>query len=199
MRIKPTKASRWLPGIFISLSAGLLAACAAGADSGPRQPDGPRSGALTVTSSAFDEGEAIPARYTCTGEEISPPLAWSAPPDGTQSLALIMDDPDAPAGTWTHWVIYNLPPDTTSLDEAASSPNAAAYHLPEDAAQGQTSFRRADYGGPCPPSGTHRYYFRVYALDARLNPTKPLDAKGLRAAMDGHLLAQGELMGTYKK
>lgn len=177
-------------------TAGLLAACAS--ESGTPSPAGKPAGTLTVTSEAFAQGEAIPARYTCSGEDTSPPLAWSAPPQGTLSLALIMDDPDAPAGTWTHWVLYNLPPETTALVEGASAAKASRFDLPESAVQGRTSFRRADYGGPCPPSGTHRYFFRVYALDTTIADTA-LDAKGLRAAMDGHVLAQGELMGTFKR
>jgi Raf kinase inhibitor-like YbhB/YbcL family protein len=154
--------------------------------------------AFTLTSPVFAAGEAIPAQYTCTGKDISPALEWSAPPAGTQSLALIMDDPDAPGGTWVHWVVYNLPPDSTGLAEGASEANGTVFDLPAGALQGKTSFRRSDYGGPCPPSGTHHYNFRLYALDSSIDQPD-LDKPGLIKAMEGHILAQTELIGTYTK
>jgi len=175
----------------------LLAACG-------EKPSLPASGVsatpppLTLTSPAFAQGEAIPSKYTCQGDDSSPALQWPAPPSGTKSLALIVDDPDAPMGTWVHWVIYNIPPETSELAEGASKANAAEFHLPKDALQGPTSFNRSDYGGPCPPSGTHRYFFRLYALDIALN--RPgLNKAALLDAMKGHVVAAGELMGTYKQ
>lgn len=151
---------------------------------------------LTLTSPAFAQGAAIPAQYTCDGNDSSPALEWSAPPAGTKSLALVMDDPDAPMGTWVHWVVYNLPADATGLAEGASKGEATAFNLPAGTIQGVTSFKRSDYGGPCPPSGTHHYEFRLYALDLPLEQTG-LNKAGLLDAMKGHVLAAGELMGTY--
>lgn len=151
---------------------------------------------LTVTSAAFEAGQAIPVKFSCQGDDVSPQLKWEGAPAGTKSFALICDDPDAPAGTWVHWVIFNLPSDTTSLPE--NSPKSET--LPNGAAQGRNSFQNIGYGGPCPPGGkAHRYFFKVYALDATL-PLKGQPGKEeLLAAMRGHILAQGQLMGTYKR
>lgn len=175
----------------------LLAACGEKSNQ-PAAPVGPTPSSLTVTSPAFTQGGAIPGKYTCQGDDASPALQWSAPPAGTKSLALIVDDPDAPGGTWVHWVIYDIPAEAGELAESASKGKATEFHLPTDALQGPTSFGRSDYGGPCPPSGTHRYFFRLYALDIALN--RPgLDKAALLDAMKGHVLATGELMGTYKQ
>ena len=150
---------------------------------------------IQLTSSAFEDGKSIPTKYTCKGEDISPPLAWSGVPARTQSFALIMDDPDAARGTWVHWVVYNLPADATGLTEAIESNE----DLPGDALQGRNDSGRNDYSGPCPPSGTHRYFFKVYAVDTRL-PLKPGATKAdVLRAMEGHVLAEGQLMGMYKK
>ena len=151
---------------------------------------------LKIASSAFTQGHAIPNKYTCEGEDISPPLQWSGTPDGTKSFALICDDPDAPAGTWVHWVIFNLPATTTGLPEKM----AGTETLPDGAAQGITGFKRTGYGGPCPPRGKpHRYFFKLYALDAVL-PLEPKATKQeLLQAMRGHILAEGQLMGTYQR
>jgi Raf kinase inhibitor-like YbhB/YbcL family protein len=171
----------------------LFAACA-----DKPSPAGGTPSALTVTSPDFAAGESIPSQYTCQGDEFSPALQWSEPPSGTKSLALIVEDPDAPMGTWDHWVVYNIPPDAGELAEGASKANATDFHLPQGALQGPTSFKRSDYGGPCPPFGTHHYYFRLYALDIALD--RPgLDKAGLLEAMQEHVLAVGELMGTYQK
>jgi Raf kinase inhibitor-like YbhB/YbcL family protein len=150
---------------------------------------------LQVTSPAFQQGQPIPAKFTCDGANISPPLQWGQPPAGAKSLALIVDDPDAPQGTWVHWILFNLPPTTEGLMESAS--NDADF--PKNALEGINDFRKTGYGGPCPPSGTHRYFFRLYALDTLL--ALPADAKraDVDRAMAGHVLAQGELMGTYGK
>jgi len=176
----------------------LLGACAAQPEKSPAAPAGAQSASLTVTSPAFEAGGAMPAKYTCQGEDTSPALEWSALPQGTQSLALMMDDPDAPVGTWVHWVVYNLPPETMGLPESASTAKGVAFNLPEGTLQGPTSFRRSDYGGPCPPSGSHRYFFKVYALDIAITQTG-LDKAALLQAMDGHVLASGELVGVYQK
>jgi Raf kinase inhibitor-like YbhB/YbcL family protein len=149
-----------------------------------------------IESAAFTQGATIPARYTCQGENISPPLAWTEPPAGTRSLALIVEDPDAPAGTWTHWVVYNLP-----AQNRAMGPNMPKQDtLPNGGLQGITSFGRAGYGGPCPPPGrAHRYFFRLYALDLVLN-LKPGAAKqDVLAATKGHILAEAQLMGRFKR
>jgi Raf kinase inhibitor-like YbhB/YbcL family protein len=155
---------------------------------------------LTLTSTAFQDGGAIPSLYTCQGKDISPPLAWSGVPAGTRSLALIVDDPDAPdpakpQRTWVHWVLYDLPPDARGLEEAV-----AASRLPPGTGVGLNDWGRADFGGPCPPIGRHRYFHKLYALDARLGafPSAPTK-KDVEAAMAGHVLAQATLIGTYLK
>jgi len=150
---------------------------------------------LTVTSTAFSEGGMIPSRYSCDGEDISPPLRWSEGPEGTKVYALISDDPDAPMGTWVHWVIYNIPAAVTSLPE--NVPTTA--ELKDGSHQGINDFKRHGYGGPCPPGGTHRYYFKVYALDAMIEAGPGLSKKKLLRAMEGHILAKGELMGKYSR
>jgi Raf kinase inhibitor-like YbhB/YbcL family protein len=195
-----TKLRYPLPGLTLSVIVLtiLFAACA----EKPAQPVGPArltpSSALTLTSPAFVQGEAIPAKYTCQGDDFSPALQWSAPPPGTKSLALIVEDPDAPTGTWVHWIVYNIPPETGELAEGASKANAVEFHLPQNTLQGLSSFKRSDYGGPCPPSGAHHYFFRLYALDVTLN--RPgLDKTALLYVTQGHVLAIGELMGTYGK
>ncbi len=150
---------------------------------------------LTVRSRAFTAGEAIPARYTCDDVEVSPPLEWSPGPHGTESYALIMDDPDAPGGTWVHWVVWNitdtkLPEDVTNLP-----PEDPEGHV----RQGTNSWQRVGYGGPCPPSGTHRYLFKVYALDRQVDLDSETTKAALLAAMEGRTLDRGELMGTYSR
>lgn len=150
---------------------------------------------IKITSSAFEEGGLIPPKYTCDGADISPPLQWDAVPEGTKSIALISDDPDAPVGTWVHWVLYNLPPDTKELAENIPPDES----LPNGSKQGITDFRRIGYGGPCPPSGTHRYLFKIYALDTMLDLPPRAGKSDLVGAMEGHILAQGQLMGKYKR
>ena len=148
---------------------------------------------LQLTSDAFTNGQSIPAKYSCQGRNISPALAWNAPPAGTQSLALIVDDPDAPGGTWTHWVLFNLPPDLRALPEEYAAPGDSAILTGKNS----SGFNR--YEGPCPPSGTHRYYFRLYALDTTLSLAPGITKEQLLEAMDGHILAQAELMGTFSQ
>lgn len=151
--------------------------------------------ALSLTSTSFDHQSDIPSRFTCDGEDISPPLAWSEAPSGTASYALIMDDPDAPAGTWDHWVLYNLPASVSELGEAVP-PNE---QLSNGALHGRNSWRDLGYGGPCPPDGTHRYFFRLYALDTMLDLDAGASKDDVLDAMEGHVLGQGELMGTYTR
>lgn len=151
--------------------------------------------AMDLTSSAFREGAPIPAVYTCEGKDVSPPLSWTALPEGAKGLALISDDPDAPMGTWVHWVAYNIPPRSAGLAEAVP----AVKELPDGTRQGITDFGRIGYGGPCPPSGTHRYFFTLYALDAALSLPPGATKAALEAAMEGHILARAQLMGTYQR
>lgn len=145
---------------------------------------------LTVTSAALAEGGAIAAKYTCDGLNVNPPLTIGATPAGTRSLALIVDDPDAPAGIWVHWVAWNIPASTRDIPENG---------LPAGAQQGHNDWKRNDYGGPCPPSGTHRYFFKIYALDTTLTLAPSATKTDLERAMQGHVLAMGQLMGTYKR
>jgi Raf kinase inhibitor-like YbhB/YbcL family protein len=151
--------------------------------------------AFQLTSTAFKHGETIPRKYSCDGQDISPPLAWGDPPQGTQSFALIMDDPDAPAGVWVHWVLYNLPAGSRGLPEAVP-PDA---QLADGSRQGKNSWGRVGYGGPCPPRGTHRYFFKLYALDRALDLAAGATKEQLLKAMEGHILAQTELMGKYTR
>jgi Raf kinase inhibitor-like YbhB/YbcL family protein len=151
--------------------------------------------AITVTSSAFKEGQMIPAKYTCDGDNISPSLNWQQVPQGVKSFALISDDPDAPVGIWVHWVLWNIPAESNGLPEAIP----ASPQLPDGSKQGVTSARSHGYHGPCPPSGTHRYFFKIYALDTMLDLSESSKKQDLLEAMKGHILAEGSLMGKYKR
>jgi Raf kinase inhibitor-like YbhB/YbcL family protein len=153
---------------------------------------------LTMTSTAFAPGGAIPAKYTCEGDDLSPPLRWQDAPPGTQSLVLIIDDPDAPDPaapkmTWVHWVLYDIPPSASGL------PEDAGRRLPEGTREGLNDWKRTGYGGPCPPVGRHRYFHKLYALDVVLGDLGRPTKADLKAAMAGHVLAQVELIGTYGK
>jgi hypothetical protein len=149
---------------------------------------------MELTSSAFHEGATIPRRHTADGPDVSPPLRWSDAPDGTQSYALICDDPDAPRGTWVHWVLYNLSADQLELAEGVP----ASETLPGGAKQGKNDFGRIGYGGPAPPRGKpHRYFFKLYALDTALDLPARATKPQLEQAMKGHILALAKLMGTY--
>ena len=150
---------------------------------------------IKIKSTAFEEGGMIPKQYTCDGTDISPPLAWSSVPNGTKSIALICDDPDAPMGTWVHWVLFNLPADMKELPEGVPPQKT----LENGSIQGMNDFRKIGYGGPCPPSGTHRYYFKLYALDTEMNLEPGITKRELLKAMEGHILAEGQLMGKYKR
>jgi len=150
---------------------------------------------LKVTSSAFQEGGLIPPKYTCDGADVSVPLRWDNVPQGTKSIALISDDPDAPMGTWVHWVLFNLPGETKELAENIPADKT----LPSGARQGTNDFRKIGYGGPCPPGGTHRYFFKIYALDTLLDLPAGARKAELLKAMEGHIVGQGQLMGKYKR
>lgn len=150
---------------------------------------------IELKSNAFTSGGAIPAQYACTGSDLSPALTWTEPPAGTQSFALIMDDPDAPMGTWVHWVLFNIPASARGLTEGIP----AGETLPDGSMQGRNSSGNLGYNGPCPPSGTHRYFFKLYALDEMLGLSLGADKGELLKAMEGHTLGQGELMGTFSK
>ncbi len=146
---------------------------------------------MIVSSPAFKHEGPIPSSYTCDEKDISPPLAWDAGPEGTAAYALIMDDPDAPVGTWVHWVAWNI--HTTSLPESVSGQGGSMLQ------EGTNSWPRRGYGGPCPPSGTHRYFFKIYALDSEVDCPPETTKEALLDAMTGHILDQGELMGTYRR
>ncbi|MGE0353818.1 MAG: YbhB/YbcL family Raf kinase inhibitor-like protein [Gemmatimonadales bacterium] len=155
--------------------------------------------ALTITSKAFSHGGDIPARFTCDGDDLAPPLSWDGVPPGTASLALIVDDPDAPdpkapRRTWVHWVVYDIPPAAGGLPEGAG-----AGTLPPGAREGKNDAGQTGYGGPCPPIGQHRYFHKLYALDITLGDLKHPSKADLEAAMQGHILAQAELIGRYRR
>jgi Raf kinase inhibitor-like YbhB/YbcL family protein len=150
---------------------------------------------IKLTSAAFREGDYIPKKYTCDGENVSPPLEWGGIPAETKSIALICDDPDAPMGTWVHWVIFNIPSSTNKLSEKIPSDKV----LEDGATQGNNDFRKIGYGGPCPPDGTHRYFFKIYALDKRIELAPGATKAELLHEMNGHILAEGKLMGRYSR
>jgi len=143
---------------------------------------------MTLTSPAFNQDEAIPIQFSCDGDDLSPELAWAGIPEGAASLVLIMDDPDAPVGTWDHWLLFDMPPELEGLPQGGTA-----------GTDGNNSWNRTGYGGPCPPGGTHRYFFKLYALDTTLDLPAGTAKGVLEAAMDGHILGQTELMGTYTR
>ncbi len=182
-----------------SVALALLALVAIGATGrvARAQERGERVMTMTLSSTAFAHNGAIPKRYTCDGDDISPPLSWSGVPSGAKSLALVVDDPDAPDPaapkmTWVHWVLYNIAPATTALPEAVKS-------LPAGALSGLNDWKRTGYGGPCPPIGRHRYFHKLYALDTMLKGLGQPNKAALEKAMQGHILARAELVGTYKR
>lgn len=150
---------------------------------------------MNLSSQAFRDGDFIPKKYTCDGENISPPLRWSEQPEGTRSLALIFEDPDAPSKTWIHWVLYNIPADKQEIREGFPPDDT----VEDGMTQGTNDFRKIGYGGPCPPGGTHRYYLQLFALDTDLALKPGLKADQLREKMAGHILTRVELMGRYQR
>ncbi len=177
----------------------LLLVVLAGACSGGTNETTPEEGVtmtIQLTSSAFQESKPIPVRYTCDGDDVSPPLHWSNLPSRTQSIALLCEDPDSPSGLFTHWILYGLPAETTELSEGVP----AEETLPNGAKQGTNSAHSIGYHGPCPPPGKpHRYVFRIYALDANLPAQTGVSRADLLRAIEGHVLAEGQLMGTYAR
>lgn len=175
---------------------------AADAPAGTRLPTSETEGikmSLTITSPSFANHRDIPARYTCDGQEVSPPLTWSGAPAGTRSLVLIVDDPDAPdpaapKRTWVHWLLYNIPADTSALSEGITP-----LDLPAGTLQGANDSRETGYGAPCPPIGKHRYFFKLYALDTMLPDLKHPTKTAVEKAMEGHVLAHAELVGLYQR
>ena len=157
-------------------------------------PAAPQKSEIKLTSTAFKEGEAIPRGYTCDGANVSPPLEWTGIPKTAKTIALIADDPDAPSGTFVHWVLYNLPAEGLGLIE--NTPQTET--LNGGGTQGKNGFEKVGYGGPCPPSGTHRYFFKLYALDAELSLKPGASKDDVETAMQGHIVGQAELMGTYR-
>jgi Raf kinase inhibitor-like YbhB/YbcL family protein len=143
---------------------------------------------LSVMSPTFENNKLIPAKYTCDGDDVNPPLTIEGVPEGTKTIALIVDDPDAPMGTWDHWIVWNIPATTSKIAENTVPGN-----------EGMNDFRKRSYGGPCPPSGTHRYFFKVYALDVKLDLSPTSRKRDVEKAMQGHVLAKGELVGLYRR
>ncbi len=150
---------------------------------------------LEVKSAAFEEGSSIPRKYTCDGPDLSPQLSWSQPPEGTKSMVLICDDPDAPMGTWVHWVLYGLSPDTLEISENIPD----GKEVLGGARHGVNDFRKYGYGGPCPPGGTHRYFFKLYAVDTEVGLNAGATKDEVLGAINGHVLAEGQLMGRYSR
>jgi len=146
---------------------------------------------LSLESPEFLHNASIPKKYTCNGENLSPALKWHGAPAGTQSYVLIVDDPDAPMGTWVHWLLFNIPATMTHLDEATQTPAGAI--------SGKNSWDKQGYGGPCPPSGTHRYFFKLYALDSKLTVNSSVNKQDILNAMQNHILESSELIGLYKQ
>ena len=181
--------NQFLPSVLVSFIGLALTRLAPGAET--------KGGdAMRLTSSAFQNGADVPRKYTCDAEDISPLLRWEKVPAGTKAFVLIVDDPDAPGGVWVHWVIYDLPADTKELTEGTAKTEALA----NGAKQGVNDFRRIGYSGPCPPPGsTHRYSFRVYALDAPTNLKRRATKQQVLDAMKGHVLGEAELVGRYKR
>jgi hypothetical protein len=178
---------RWL----MAMAAGWSCVCAA-----QDAPRGKKVAVMKITSVAFTEGRAIPVKYTCSGADSSPPLKWSGAPPGTKSFALIADDPDAPGGTWTHWVVCDMPAVVKELAEDTPK----SQFLGNGGRQGMNDFHRPGYGGPCPPPGkAHRYFFKIYALDTMLGLPTGANKQDVLSRMQGHLLAQGQIMGTFER
>jgi Raf kinase inhibitor-like YbhB/YbcL family protein len=184
---------------FTILSSLALFGCSSGPKPLPPEPPAKQSpdrkSEIKVTSAAFNEGQPIPRQYTCDGVNVSPPLEWSGVPKTAKTIAIIADDPDAPAGTWVHWVLYNLPAENIGFVENVP----ATENLKVGGFQGKNDFEKIGYGGPCPPSGTHRYFFKMYAVDGELALKAGANGAELEKALQGHIVSQGQLMGTYRR
>jgi len=160
------------------------------------QNEGKSAMAFSLSSQSFQNGSDIPKKFTCDGEDVSPELSWTDPPAGTNSFAFIADDPDAPAGTWTHWVLYDLPAETRDLPEGVPK----EPQLANGARQGRNDFKKIGYNGPCPPPGKpHRYFFKLYAVDAKLNLGAGAGKHDVERALQGHTLGKAEWMGRYRR
>jgi Raf kinase inhibitor-like YbhB/YbcL family protein len=198
MREEDTTMHRVLASTLFVLP--LVASCSGGPPTESILPDNPKAETISLHSSAFAEGASIPKAYTCDGTGVSPPLDWSSTPGSARSLALIAEDPDAPGGTFTHWVLFNMPATTTKLAEGIPAEESVALSSGEQPAhQGKNGFGKVGYGGPCPPRGTHRYVFRLYALDAMIQSAQAGSREQLLGAMKGHVLAEGRLTGKYAR
>lgn len=181
--------------VFLNQSGNLLALIGVALlGSSTARPQSTDRKTMKIESQAFQADGMIPTSYSCDGQDTSPPLSWDAPPEGAQSLALIVDDPDAPGRTFVHWVLYDIPPETQQLPEGVGSEST-----PGGGIQGKNDFGNIGYGGPCPPSGSHRYFFKLYALDRQLGLDTGATKAQLEAAMSGHILATAELIGRYSR
>jgi Raf kinase inhibitor-like YbhB/YbcL family protein len=195
-KLHPILAS--VPAIAGLLMVGACSSPALAPTQGGAFPEGGEGGIamrFQIMSDVFGAGDPIPSKFTCDGQDVSPPLTWSGSPQGARSLALIMEDPDAPAGIWVHWVLYNIPIGLNGLPEGVP----AEAQLANGSSSGLNSWQRRGYGGPCPPSGVHRYFFRLYALDQSLDLAAGATKEDLLKVMQGHLLGQAEIMGTYTR
>jgi Raf kinase inhibitor-like YbhB/YbcL family protein len=183
-----------------SIALALIVGCGRSPSSEAIIPEDPKKLTILLRSDSFADGGDIPKAYTCDGKDTSPPLSWSGVPEGARSLALVVEDPDAPRGTWAHWVLFDLAPDVVELAGAVPSGETFAPKGGAKAArQGKNDFGNLGYGGPCPPSGTHRYVFRLYALDAELALAPGATREQVLRAMNGHVLAEGRLTGRYRR
>jgi Raf kinase inhibitor-like YbhB/YbcL family protein len=176
---------------------GWLAAAGCGGEPGTLPASDPNRPRITLTSPAFSEGQLIPRDHTCDGKNLSPPLSWSGVPPRARALVLLCDDPDAPLKTWSHWVVFNISPELTKLSDGIAAVESLKLEDNFLARQGKNDFGNLGYGGPCPPSGTHRYFFRIYALDATLDLGLGANRSQVLKAMEGHVLAEGSLVGKY--
>jgi Raf kinase inhibitor-like YbhB/YbcL family protein len=205
LRMPASQLTRHKTGIVVLLIVSMHLSCGR---SDPLPPENPDRLSIQLRSPAFADGAAIPKAFTCDGSDRSPPLEWSGIPDSTRSLALICDDPDAPGRTWSHWIVYNIPAAVRALREgvpidetikAAAMEQASPPGTDVETRQGKNDFGNLGYSGPCPPHGTHRYYFRLYALDDKLELTRSATRADVLKAIKGRILAEGRLMGTYQR
>ena len=183
----------------LSLFMLFLGTMGCGGTGAPLPAEDPGRMTLRLTSAAFQDGGMIPKTYTCDGSDRSPPLEWTGVPEEARSLALICDDPDAPGGTWSHWVVYNMAPQARTLGEGIAPAERFELEGGLSVRQGKNDFGKIGYGGPCPPRGTHRYFFRLYALDIEIDPGAGATRSTVLQAIDRHIVAEGRLMGKYSR